>query len=91
MTEQSQLNIYQMYVQNGQQVPFWLTRITWGGTIAKVIHVGDFKGSAPYYGNPDVIAEFYDVSTGHLKNTDFITTAGTYKTWRLAQAPVWAT
>jgi len=89
MTEQ-QLNVYQMYVQNDRQVPFWLTRTTWGGTIAKVIHVGELRGSAPYYGNPAVLAEFYDVATGHLKNTDSVSAAGTYKTWRLAQVPVWA-
>lgn len=85
-----QINIYQMYVLNAYKVPFWVSRITWGGTIAKIVFVGALTGRAPYYGNPEVIAEFYDVATGRLKNKESITTAGTYKTWRLAQAPVWA-
>lgn len=84
------MNIYGMYVHNDSKVPFWITRITWGNTIAKVIFVGPLNGKPPYYGNPEVIAEFYDLSTGRLKNSESITTAGTYKTWRLAQAPDWA-
>ena len=85
------LNIYQMYVENGKRPGFWLWRTTWGNTIARVISVGPFKGPAPYYGNPEVIACVYDMRTGFVKDERFeITTAGTYKTWRWVEAPDWA-
>ena len=38
-----------------------------GNTCAKVVEVGQFKGPPPYYGNPKVFADIYDLRTGTLK------------------------
>ena len=52
--------------------------------------VGDFTGPPPYFGNPKVYAEIYDLRTGALKETGAkIPVPGTYKTWRMIDAPGW--
>jgi len=85
------LNIYEMYVFHWKQPGFWISRTTWGNTIAKVTHVGELSGAAPYYGNPEVLADVYDLHTGELKERGFvIDTAGTFKTWRWVQPPEWS-
>lgn len=85
------MNIYEMYVHHWKQVGFWVWRITWGNTIAKVTHIGKLFGPAPYFGNPEVIVDLYDIHTGELKTTGFvIESAGTYKTWRWVQPPAWS-
>jgi hypothetical protein len=67
MTDFSELNVFQMYVANGEQTGFWLTRATWGNTIAQMTSVGAFTGPPPYYGNPEVRADIYDLHSGALK------------------------
>ena len=80
-----------MYVANGCRLGFWLRRATWGNTCAKVTSVGELTGRAPYYGNPVVLAEIYDLETGALKDAQArIPVPGTYKTWRQIAAPQWA-
>lgn len=91
MTEFSELNVFQMFVANGERPGFWLRRMTWGNTCAQVTSVGPFTGPAPYYGNPVVIADIYDLRTGELKESGAkVAVPGTYKTWRQIDSPSWA-
>ena len=86
----SPVNVYQMFVANGNQPGFWLTRTTWNSKCARVLTVGDLKGPAPYFGNPKVHAALYDSRTGALISRRIeITAAGTYKTWRQVPTPQW--
>lgn len=85
------MNVYQMYVEFGKRPGFWLRRTTWGNTCAKVVSVGEFSGKAPYYGNPEVRADVYDLATGALKEANAVVSVpGTYKTWRWIQPPAWS-
>lgn len=91
MSDFSELNVFQMYVANNLQAGFWLHRTTWGNTCAQVTSVGEFKGPPPYYGNPTVLADIYDLRTGALKERGAkIPVPGTYKTWRQIASPIWA-
>jgi hypothetical protein len=84
-------NVFQMFVANGQQPGFWLRRTTWGDTCARVTAVGPLTGPAPYYGNPKVYGDIYGLTTGELREPHArLPAAGTYKTWRLIEAPIWA-
>lgn len=84
-------NLFQMFVANGSQPGFWLRRTTWGNSCARVTSVGPFTGPAPYYGNPKVHADIYDLTTGELREANArLPAAGTYKTWRLIDPPAWA-
>jgi len=65
------MNVYQMYKENGNKVGFWIRRRSWGNTIAKVIKVngsleGKLEGRDPYYKNPPVIVNMYDLRSGDL-------------------------
>jgi len=66
-------NIYEMYVANGHTSGFWVQRDSWGPrTFARITLVdgkasGALRGRAPYYGNPDVVCEFY--LNGDLNNS----------------------
>lgn len=67
VTDFSDLNVFQMFVANGERPGFWLRRTTSGNTCAQVTSVGPFNGPPPYYGNPLVSADIYDLLTGELK------------------------
>lgn len=87
----SDKNIFEMYVANGKQPGFWLRRSTWGNTCARVVSVGELKGAPPYFGNPVVLADIFDLRTGNLKERSAcLPAAGTYKTWRQIDVPAWA-
>lgn len=91
MTGFSDLNIFQMYEANGREPGFWIRRTTWGNSCAKVVEVGALTGPPPYYGNPKVYADIHDFTTGALVEARAkIPAAGTYKTWRLIDPPVWS-
>ena len=91
MSNFSDQNVFQMYVGNGEKPGFWLRRKTWGNTCAQVTSVGEFKGPPPYYVNPAVLADIYDLRTGALKERGAkIPVPGTYKTWRLIDPPEWS-
>jgi len=90
MSDCSALNVFQMYVANNLRAGFWLRRTTWENTCAQVTSVGEFKGSPPYYGNPTVLADKYELRTGALKEQGVkIPAPGTYKTWRQIDPPSW--
>lgn len=69
------MNVYEMYKANKHQVGFWIVRETWGNTCAQVVSIKGAKagkplpGRAPYYGNPVVKADFYDMRTGKCVST----------------------
>ena len=88
------MNIYQMYNENDNKIGFYVIRASWSNIIAKVTMIGSqthgkLKGRSPYYGNPDVFCELYDLKTGKPVQNRFkylekdgkttISSAGTYK------------
>jgi len=86
----SEQNVYQMFDAADRKLGFWITRTTWLGKVARVIHIGELKGPPPYYGNPKVKADLYDSSTSHLISQGIeISVPGTYKTWRSVAPPAW--
>jgi len=91
MTEFSDKNIFEMFVANGERPGFWLRRTTWGNSCAQIVSVGALKGPPLYYGNPEVRADIFDLETGAVKERSAqLPACGTYKTWRLIDAPPWA-
>lgn len=91
MTDFSDKNIFEMYVANGNKAGFWLRRTTWSNSCARVVEVGELKGPPPYYGNPKVFADVFDLMTGEVRERRAkLPVPGTYKTWRLMEAPDWA-
>lgn len=65
------MNIYQMYCANGNQAGFYVQRDTWGNTYAQITKVagktrGPLAGIPPYYGNPLVHCDLYNLATGEL-------------------------
>ncbi len=64
------MNVYEMFVANGEQVGFWLTRTTWRDLCARVRFFGDFKGPAPCFGNPRVAGDLFYASSGELKQAN---------------------
>lgn len=86
----SPVNVYQMWVISHEQPGgLWIRRTTWSNMCAHVTAVGEFTGPAPYFGNPDVHADLYDLQ-GHRKQRGAeIAVPGTYKTWRQIPTPLW--
>lgn len=70
MSNFSDLKAVQMYVANNEQPGFWIRRTTWGNTCAQVTSVGPFTGLPPYYGNPVVLADIYELRTSALNEKD---------------------
>jgi len=72
--EQSpQPNVYQMWFSS-QTNGLWITRITLSDLCAHVSFVGEFKGNAPYYGNPEVRADIYS-GAGQLEQRSSVVSA----------------
>lgn len=91
MADFADQNIFEMYVANGSQPGFWLRRTTWANSCARVTSVGPLTGPAPYYGNPKVRADVFDLASGKLREANaHLPAAGTYKTWRKIDPPDWA-
>jgi hypothetical protein len=86
----SKLTVVQMYVANARQPGSWIRRWSWENTCALVKLVGDITGPPPYYGNPKVWADYYDLTTGELKNKDTpVSSPNTYGYHRM-DPPPWA-
>ncbi|WP_375416783.1 hypothetical protein [uncultured Hymenobacter sp.] len=68
------MNVYQMYRHNDLRYGFWIVRDSWGNTLARITEIegvsegSKIKGRYPYYGNPKVWADFYDLRTLQLVN-----------------------
>lgn len=86
----SSINVYEMWAASSEQPGgLWISRTTWSNMCAHITNVGEFKGTAPYFGNPKVFANLYSMQ-GQLKQTGAeITVPGTYKTWRQIPPPAW--
>lgn len=91
MTDFANQNLFEMFVANGARPGFWLRRTTWSNSCARVTSVGPLTGPAPYFGNPNVYADLYDLTSGELREANArLPAAGTYKTWRQIEPPAWA-
>ncbi len=60
------MNVYQMYVANGNAAGFWVQRNSWGRTVAYVEKVcglseGPIPGKPPYFGRPDVLVTLWQL------------------------------
>jgi hypothetical protein len=82
-------NVFEMHVANGG-AGFWIRRTTWGGALARIIRIGEFTKPAPYFGNPSVLMDVYDLEGGLKEGLAMVPVPGTYKTWRRIEAPPWA-
>ena len=63
--EIEKINIYQMYLANGNKAGFFVRRNSWSNKIAKIVTVGgktcgELAGRAPYFDNPKVFGKFDD-------------------------------
>lgn len=72
------MNIYQMYLKNGNKAGFWVRRNSWGQRSALITKVdgksqGELIGKEPYFDNPKVLGKM-----GGLGREVEITCAGTY-------------
>jgi hypothetical protein len=82
-------NVFGMYVSHGGP-GFWVRRITWGNSCARVVRVGKLTKPGPYFGNPSVLVDVYSLD-GQLKDqTAHLPVPSTYKTWRKIDPPDWA-
>jgi hypothetical protein len=83
-------NVFSLFFANERKLGFWIRRWTWTNTCAQVVAIANFKGPPPYYGNPAVTADIYDLTTGELRErVERLTCAGSYQ-WEMISAPVWA-
>jgi hypothetical protein len=78
-----------MYAAHGAP-GFWLRRTTWDKTCARVVGIGELAGPPPYYSNPPVLADVYTLDGCLKEELTRLPAAGTYKTWRQIEPPVWA-
>jgi len=89
----SGLNIYQMYIQNGNKAGFYVMRNSWSNHYVKVIEIdgkaaGKLPGEPPYHDNPPVIGELFSLSTGRcIKKREVLTCPGTFGYSLLAGKP----
>lgn len=84
----SQYNVFQMAEINGGP-GFWVTRTTWGDSIAHIVGIGMMTKPGPYFGSPPVLMDIYTRDGKLRKGLERLSTAGTYKTWRLIDTPEW--
>jgi hypothetical protein len=88
-------NVYTMYVENGNRAGFWVQRNSWGKTCAFVRSVdgrdtGALHGKSPYYGNPPVIVDVFELATGECKDPGcLLSCPGTYA-YRRIEPPPWS-
>lgn len=75
-----------MCVANGG-AGFWIRRTTWGATCARVVGIGKFTKPGPYFGNPPVVMDVYNLNGEIKERLARVPAAGTYKTWRKIDAP----
>lgn len=85
----SPLNVYQMAERHGG-ADFWVTRTTWGNTVAHIVGIAPATAPAPYFGSPPVVMDVYSANGVIKDELTRLSTAGTYKTWRKIVAPEWA-
>ncbi|PLU58134.1 hypothetical protein BMJ23_06610 [Sinorhizobium medicae] len=79
-------NVYEMFVEHGGP-GFWIRRITWGGTCARVIRIGEMTKPAPYFGSPSALMDVYSLDGPLKEGLAQVRVPGTFKTWRKIEAP----
>jgi hypothetical protein len=82
-------NVFEMSVANGGP-GFWVRRTTWDATVARVVGIGAVTKPAPYYGNPPVVMDVYNLKGEMREELAKMSVPGTYKTWRKIEAPEWS-
>jgi hypothetical protein len=82
------MNVFEMCASNNGP-GFWVRRITWGGTVARVVRVGKFTKAPPYCGNPSVLVDIYSMS-GELRDPLVDLPAAGTGTYKLIDPPAWA-
>ena len=82
-------NVYQMWIAGHEHGDVWIRRTTWSNLCARIVRVGALTGPAPYFGNPEVRADVYSLDGALVEANAVIRVPGTYKTWRLIEAPSW--
>ena len=65
------MNIYEMYINNGNKVGFWVKKNSWHNYVAKVVLIngkieGSLPGRSPYFNNCSVLVDIYDLDTMEL-------------------------
>jgi hypothetical protein len=89
------MNIYEMYIDNGNGAGFWVKRNSWGNTCALVNMVGGrgsgaLPGDAPYFLNVAVHADVFELATGRPKECNILLSGpGTFAYERI-EAPQWS-
>jgi hypothetical protein len=69
MKNRPTINIYQMYVLNGNRCGFWVKRATWAADVARITSIdgrfaGPLSGEPPSFNYPKVKADVYHQLTG---------------------------
>lgn len=88
------MNVYEMYVANGNKAGFWIVRDSWANTIALVRtvangHSGDLPGDPPYFRNCCVVVDVFERSTGRVRDEAIeLSCPGTYG-YRQVESPAW--
>ena len=85
----SDQNVFEMCVANDGP-GFWVRRTTWDASCARVVGVGSFTKAAPYFGNPPVVIDVFDLKGKPRDELAKMAVPGTYKTWRKIEPPHWA-
>ncbi|MDI7923425.1 DUF5710 domain-containing protein [Ferirhizobium litorale] len=85
----SDQNAFEMLAESGGP-GFWVRRLTWDNSCARVVASGELTGVAPYYGNPSVLMDVYSLDGIPRELLAPLPAAGTFKTWRRWPEPVWA-
>lgn len=68
-------NVYNLYVQNGNQAGFYVRRNSWGNTLFFVASIGGkisgaLSGKPPYYGNPTIKGYYCNASKTRLPDSE---------------------
>ncbi len=82
-------NVFEMIAANGGP-GFWIRRLTWGKTCARIIATGEFSGAPPYFGNPSVLMDVFTLDGELIDELAPVSAPGTFKTWRRWPEPAWA-
>jgi hypothetical protein len=86
------MNVYEMYVENGNKAGFWVRRNSWGpSSFAQVTRIagnekGAINGNPPYFNNQAVICDFYMNGRLHTKDMS-LSCPGTFS-YNLIDKPI---
>lgn len=87
--EDNSRNVFQM-LDDANGPGIWVRRTTWEASCARIVAMGRATKPPPYYGNPSVLMDVYNLKGDLREELASLDTAGTYKTWRQIEPPAWA-